>query len=254
MRPGRSLVCVHAHPDDEAIWTGGLLARWTDAGGRAAVVTCTDGEAATAGPGPAGTRVAELERALALLGAGPARLLGYKDSGLPAAGDPASFWRAEVDDAVGRLVGHLRDLRPDVLVAYDAAGIYGHPDHIQAHRVALLAAEASASAALYPAAGPACPPPRVYLVTVPRSVVQLAARELGGLGLLGGLRLGAEAERLGTPDERPITSVDVRPWLDRKWAAMRAHTSQLGPGSPLDHLPESVRAALLGTEWYLRRR
>jgi N-acetyl-1-D-myo-inositol-2-amino-2-deoxy-alpha-D-glucopyranoside deacetylase len=116
VRPGRNLVCVHAHPDD----------------------------------------LAELDRALELLGAGPARLLGYKDSGLPATGDPASFWRADIDDAVGRLVGQLRELRPDVLVAYDAAGIYGHPDHVQAHRVALLAAEASGSAALYPAAGPAC--------------------------------------------------------------------------------------------------
>jgi N-acetyl-1-D-myo-inositol-2-amino-2-deoxy-alpha-D-glucopyranoside deacetylase len=98
-----------------------------------------------------------------------------------------------------------------------------------------------------PAAGPACPPPRVYLVTVPRSVVQLARRELAGLGMLAGLRLG-------TPDDRLATTVDVRPWLDRKWAAMRAHASQLGPGSPLDDLPEPLRAALLGTEWFVRRR
>jgi N-acetyl-1-D-myo-inositol-2-amino-2-deoxy-alpha-D-glucopyranoside deacetylase len=254
VRPGRTLVCVHAHPDDEAIWTGGLLARWADGGGRAAVVTCTDGEASAAGAGPADTRLAELDRALALLGAGPARLLGYKDSGLPATGDPASFWRADLDRAVGRLVGHLRELRPDVLVTYDAAGIYGHPDHIQAHRAALLAAEASGSAALYPAAGPACRPPRVYLVTVPRSVIQLASRELAGLGVLAGLRLGADPDTLGTPDDRLTTTVDVRPWLDRKWAAMRAHASQFGPGSPLDDVPEPLRAALLGTEWFVRRR
>jgi LmbE family N-acetylglucosaminyl deacetylase len=105
-----------------------------------------------------------------------------------------------------------------------------------------------------PAAGPACPPPRVYLVTVPRSVVQLARRELAGLGMLAGLRLGADADTLGTPDDRLTTTVDVRPWLDRKWAAMRAHASQLGPGSPLDDLPEPLRAALLGTEWFVRRR
>jgi LmbE family N-acetylglucosaminyl deacetylase len=254
VRPGRGLVCVHAHPDDESLWTGGLVARWTDGGGRAAVVTCTDGEESAAGPGPAGTRLAELDRALDLLGAGPARLLGYKDSGLPATGDPASFWRADLDEAVGRLVGHLRQLRPDVLVTYDAAGIYGHPDHVQAHRAALLAAEACGSAALYPEAGPSCPPPRVYLVTVPRSVIQLANRELAGLGLLAGLRLGADADDLGTPDERITTTIDVRPWLDRKWAAMRAHASQFGPGSPLDDLPLPLRAALLGTEWYVRRR
>ena len=254
MRPGRRLVCVHAHPDDEAIWTGGLLARWTDGGGQAAVVTCTDGEAGAASDGPAGTRLAELGRALAILGTAPARLLGYKDSGMPAAGDPGSFWRADLDEAVGRLVGHLRQLRPDVLVAYDAAGIYGHPDHIQAHRVGLLAAEACGSAALYRAAGPAWRPPRVYLVTVPRSVIQLAGRELADIGLPAGLRLGADPATLGTPDERLTTTLDVRPWLDRKWAAMRAHASQLGPGSPLDDLPEPLREALLGTEWYVRRR
>jgi phosphatidylinositol alpha 1,6-mannosyltransferase len=92
------------------------------------------------------------------------------------------------------------------------------------------------------------PAPRVYLVTVPRSVVQLARRELAGL------RLGADADTLGTPDDRLTTTVDVRPWLDRKWAAMRAHASQFGPGSPLDDLPEPLRAALLGTEWFVRRR
>jgi LmbE family N-acetylglucosaminyl deacetylase len=254
VRPGRRLLCVHAHPDDEAIWTGGVLARWTDRGGEAAVVTCTDGEASAAAADAAGTRLAELARSLELLGAGPPRLLGYKDSGLPAGDDPASFWRAEVDEAVGRLVGHVRDLRPDVLVGYDAVGLYGHPDHVQAHRVALLAAEAAASPALYRQAGPACPPPRVYLVTVPRSVIRLASRELASLGLLAGLRLGADADDLGTPDQRVTTTVDVRPWLDRKWAAMRAHASQFGPGSPLERLPEPLRAALLGTEWFVRRR
>jgi N-acetyl-1-D-myo-inositol-2-amino-2-deoxy-alpha-D-glucopyranoside deacetylase len=163
------------------------------------VVTRTDGEASAAGAAAAGTRLAELDRALALVGASPARLLGYKDSGLPATGDPASFWRADLDQAGGRLVGHLRELRPDVLVTYDAAGIYGHPDHIQAHRVALLAAEASGSAALHPAAGPAHRPPPVYLVTVPRSVIQLASRELAGLGVLAGLRLGADPRPLARP-------------------------------------------------------
>jgi N-acetyl-1-D-myo-inositol-2-amino-2-deoxy-alpha-D-glucopyranoside deacetylase len=264
------LLCVHAHPDDEALWTGGVLARCAAKGGRAAVVTCTAGERAanhaaglnrrgdpgaprSGGPRPlAEVRAAELASALELLGAGAPRLLGYRDSGMAADSDPGSFWRADLDEAVGRLVGHLRDFRPDVLVAYDAFGLYGHPDHVQAHRVALLAAEASGTAALYPQAGPAWRVPRVYLVTLPRSLVELARRQLAGLGLLAGMRLPTEV--LGTPDELVTTAVDVRPWLERKWAAIRAHASQLGPGSPLDRLPAPMREALLGTEWFVRHR
>jgi N-acetyl-1-D-myo-inositol-2-amino-2-deoxy-alpha-D-glucopyranoside deacetylase len=267
------LLCVHAHPDDEALWTGGVLARCAARGGRAAVVTCTAGEraadhqAGVAGQGDPGgprlggrrplaeVRAAELASALELLGAGPPRLLGYRDSGMPADSDPGSFWRADLDEAVGRLVGHLRDFRPDVLVAYDAFGLYGHPDHVQAHRVALLAAEASGIAALYPQAGPAWRVPRLYLVTLPRSLVELARRQLAGLGLLAGMRLPAAARlSIGTPDELVTTAVDVRPWLERRWAAIRAHASQLGPGSPLDRLPAPLREALLGTEWFVRHR
>jgi N-acetyl-1-D-myo-inositol-2-amino-2-deoxy-alpha-D-glucopyranoside deacetylase len=156
------LLCVHAHPDDEAIWTGGVLARYAAEGVRTAVVTCTAGEQGGShglGDGTTGTaalaaaRLAELTDALDLLGTGPPRLLGYHDSGLPAGDDAASLWRAGFDEAVGRLVPHLREFRPDVLVTYDAQGLYGHPDHVQAHRVALVAAEAAAAGGLHPDAG-----------------------------------------------------------------------------------------------------
>jgi LmbE family N-acetylglucosaminyl deacetylase len=203
----------------------------------------------------ASARLAELTDALDLLGAGPPRLLGYHDSGLPPGDDAASLWRAGFDEAVGRLVPHLREFRPDVLVTYDAQGLYGHPDHVQAHRVALVAAEAAAAGGLYPDAGQPWRIAKLYLVTVPRSVVALARRELDGLSLLAAAldRLPLDPATLGTPDHEVTTAVDVRPYLDRKWAAMRAHTSQLGPASPLG-LAEPLREAVLGTEWFVRHR
>lgn len=260
------LLCVHAHPDDEALWTGGVLARYAAEGARTAVVTCTAGERAGshglgAGP-PAGggdrlaeVRLGELARALDLLGAGRPRLLGYRDSGLDGAWDPGSLWRAELDEAVRRLVGHLREFRPEVLVTYDANGLYGHPDHLQAHRITLVAAEAAASAGLYPAAGPPWRVRKLYLLTVPRSLVTLARRELDALGLLdrSAARLPLDPDALGTPDHELTTAVDVRPFLERKWAAIQAHASQLGPSSPLARLPEPLRETFLGTEWFVRR-
>jgi N-acetyl-1-D-myo-inositol-2-amino-2-deoxy-alpha-D-glucopyranoside deacetylase len=261
-----SLLCVHAHPDDEVITTGGILARYAGEGARCAVLTCTAGEAGEfrgAVVDPLRTRadlgrvrLAELERACAILGVGPPRLLGYADSGTAgdAPGPPAraaSFALADLDEVVGRLVAHVRELRPDVVVTYDAFGLYGHPDHLRAHRATLLAVEASAAAGLYPQAGPAWRVRKVYQATVPRSLLALGLRELAGRGLLD--PAGLDLPAIGTPDELITTAVDVRPWLERKWAALRAHASQLGPGSLLHALPEDLRTLVLGTEWFIGR-
>jgi N-acetyl-1-D-myo-inositol-2-amino-2-deoxy-alpha-D-glucopyranoside deacetylase len=257
LAPG--LLCVHAHPDDESLWTGGVLARYAAEGVRTAVVTCTAGERAGSLAGPnaadqvAEVRLRELARALDLLGAGRPRLLGYRDSGLDGGFDPGSLWRAELDEAVRRLVWHLREFRPDVLVTYDAKGLYGHPDHLQAHRITLVAAEAAAAEGLYPAVGPPWRVRKLYLVTVPRSMVALARRELDALGLARHVdRLPLDPGAMGTPDHEVTTAVDVRPFLRRKWAALQAHASQLGPASALARLPGPLRDAVLGTEWFVR--
>lgn len=255
------LLCVHAHPDDETISTGGILARYAGEGVRAAVVTCTNGErgevrlegdaAEAVRPRLGEVRAAELARSLKILGAGPPRLLGYADSGFPAGDHPGAFWHARFDEAVGRLVAHIRRLRPDVLVTYDAYGLYGHPDHLQAHRVTLAAAEAAAARQLYPAAGPPWQVAKVYLATFPVSLVARGIEVLAELGLPP--LLGAPGQpRFGTPDERVTAAVDVRPWLDRKWAALQAHATQVGPGSVFRHLPEDLRVEALGTEWFIR--
>jgi N-acetyl-1-D-myo-inositol-2-amino-2-deoxy-alpha-D-glucopyranoside deacetylase len=255
------LLCVHAHPDDEAIATGGILARYAEEGIRTAVVTCTAGERGeirlpgadvdAIRPGLGELRIRELARALDLLGAGPPRLLGYADSGHPAGDHDGAFWHAPFDEAVGRLVAHVRALRPDVVVTYDAYGLYGHPDHVKAHRVTLAAVEAAGCDRLFPDAGPAWRARRLYLATFPRSLIVQGIRLLAEHGLPDVLG-SAEKPSIGMPDDAVTAAVDVRPWLGRKWAALEAHASQLGPGSLFRLLPERLREAALGTEWFSR--
>jgi len=265
MTPG--LLRVHAHPDDETINTGGVLLRAAAQGARTAVVTCTGGELgeivgegmdpAEVRPRLADLRRAELTEALRVLGAGPPRMLGYRDSGMagtPGNDDPRSFWRAHLDEAVGRLVGQIRAFRPDVLVTYDALGVYGHPDHVQAHRVALVAAEASAVPLLYPEAGEPWRVRKIYLNTLPRSYVRTAHRLLVERGLASPFGQTPEPLPFGCPDGQVTTAVHVSPFLDRKLEALRAHHSQIGPASFFLNVPADLQAGAFGTEWFVRHR
>ncbi len=253
------LLCVHAHPDDEALFTGGVLARYAGEGVRASVVTCTGGERGRL-VGPGTQRLDELRDSLGILGCEPPRLLGYLDSGTrgaPGNDDPASFWRAPFDQAVGRMVAHIRELRPDVVVTYDAYGVYGHPDHIQAHRVARAAVEAAEVAALYPEAGPAWRPRKLYETAIHKSAIAGLNLMLAARGIPSPFGDIIDPERLpfGTPDHRVGAVVDVRPWLDRKRAAIRVHVGGLGPDSLLMELAEQGLAErALGQEWFARVR
>src|SRR5215210_7359378 len=148
-----TLMAVHAHPDDEVLSGGGALARYAAEGQRVALVTCTDGavgeivDAALATPETlAEVRAEELRAACAILGVTAQHFLGYGDSGMmgtPENDNPRCFWRADLDEATGRLVALIRQHRPQVLLTYDANGFYGHPDHIQAHRVTAAAFDAA---------------------------------------------------------------------------------------------------------------
>jgi N-acetyl-1-D-myo-inositol-2-amino-2-deoxy-alpha-D-glucopyranoside deacetylase len=264
-----ALMCVHAHPDDESITTGGVLAQSAERGVRTAVVTCTGGELGEivgegmdpdeVRPRLGEVRLAELSRALDVLGAGPPRLLGYRDSGMHGTAgnaDERSFWLAGFDEAVGRLVTEIRDFRPDVLVTYDAFGQYGHPDHIQTHRVALAAGEASSVAALYPQAGPAWRVSKVYEATTPQRFVRTGHEELLRRGLASPFGEGPlpDPVRFGTPDDLVTATVDVVPQLPRKLAALRAHHSQLGPDSFFLNVPGDLAQAAFGHEWFVRAR
>ncbi|MGH8906934.1 MAG: PIG-L family deacetylase [Egibacteraceae bacterium] len=260
-----ALLCVHAHPDDESLLTGGVLARCADEGIRACVVTCTGGERghmASVGMDPrrlSADRREELRRALDILGVGPPRLLGYVDSGTAGdAGndDEASFWRAPFDEAVGRMVAQIRELRPDVVVTYDAFGVYGHPDHIQAHRVTSIAVEAAEVAALYPWAGPAWRVRKLYQTAVPKRAIAWLNAWLAGQGVPSPFGAATRAEDLtfGASDERVTTTIDVSRWFERKHAAMLTHASGLGPNSVLANLPEAVARQAAGQEWFARVR
>ena len=233
-----NLLGVFAHPDDESLSSGGLLARQAASGARTAVVTTTwvDGT----------TRAGELAEALRILGAGSPRMLGYADAEVPesAPGCPR-LCDAPLDEAVGRLVAHVRDFRPDVVVTHDGyGGLTGHPDHVHTHRLTMLATQASGLEQLYPKAGPAWRPHALYLATHPHSVVP-AITEI----------IGAQKAMYSVPDDEVNASIDVTPWLEQKVAAILAHRSEVARGALpglIASMPMDDRMTLLSIEAYLR--
>ncbi len=233
-----TLMAVHAHPDDEAISTGGILARYSSEGVRTVLVTCTDG---ACGDGPGGVkpgepghdraavaalRREELARSCEILGVDHLEMLGYRDSGMmgwPDNDAPGSFWTTPVEEPAGRLVELMRRYEPNVVVTYDANGFYGHPDHIQAHRATMAAVGAAAI------------PQKVYYTAVPRSRMVDFGRRLRELGVespggdAGDPSGDGEAgprEEWGTPDDEVTTWVDVSASAGRKYESLQAHASQ----------------------------
>lgn len=191
-------------------------------------------------------RAAELAEALSALGADPPRLLGYADARVPESAPGCSRWLdVPLDEAVGRLVAHVREVRPDVVVTQDAyGGLTGHPDHLHTHRVTVLAVEA-AGLDLYPDAGEPWRPRELWLATHPHSAV----------GPLLDL-LGSRRAVHSVPDDDVTTTLDVTPWLDAKVTAVLAHRSEVGRGAlpgVIAQLSAADRARLLATEWYACR-
>ncbi|NDZ83363.1 hypothetical protein G3I19_33555 [Streptomyces sp. SID10853] len=233
-----SLLAVFAHPDDESLSAGGVLARHAAAGARTAVVTAT-----WAADTP---RAAELAEALRILGAGGPRMLGYADARVPqSAPGRMRFCDVPLDEAVRRLVAHIREFRPDIMVTHDAyGGLPGHPDHVHTHRVTVIAAQASGLGQLYPDAGAPWQPRALYLATHPRSAVP-ALREV----------IGTRKTAYSVPDEQVTAAVDVGPWLEQKIAAVLAHRSEVERGAlpgVIAGLQPDARERLFATEWYIR--
>lgn len=191
-----TLLVVHAHPDDECLGTGGTLARYSAEGVRTVLVTATKGEEGEihdpdlteeeARPRLAEIREGELRRACAILGVGTLEFLGYRDSGMmgtEANARPENFHNADFDEAVGRLVAIVRRHRPQVLITYNEDGGYGHPDHLQCHKVAAATFDAAADPARYPDAGPAWAIGKFYAIAWSREGWRQLRDELKSRGI-----------------------------------------------------------------------
>jgi LmbE family N-acetylglucosaminyl deacetylase len=252
-----TLMAVHAHPDDEATGTGGVLARYAAEGVTTVLVTCTDGRC---GDGPGGVkpgepghdpeavaalRLEELEASCAALKVSHLEVLGYPDSGMMgwSTNDVAgSFWTTPVPEAAQRLAALIDRYQPDVIVTYDENGFYGHPDHIQAHRITMAAVELTGS------------PAKVYWTTVPRSGMEAFGRILRELGVefpepdpdapLAG-------PPMGLPDEEISTWVDTKAFGAQKFDALAAHASQ-GENIFFLRMGQERFTELMGVETFVR--
>jgi LmbE family N-acetylglucosaminyl deacetylase len=262
-----TFLAVHAHPDDEASSTGGLYRVLADQGVRTVLVTCTNGECGDAldgakpnndhhdGDEVAAIRRKELDEAVEILGIDRLIRLGYRDSGMmgwPQNEDPASFWQTPVDVAAKRLADILLEERPQVIVTYNEIGFYGHPDHIQAHRITLAALPLLDYE------------PTLYFNAIPNSVMarfrerweqeELERREANaakGIEEPQGETSNEPELDIGTPDELIGAAIDVSSATDAKHAALAAHASQMADAFWLKMSPEDFKAAM-GVEWFVR--
>ncbi|MGH9070858.1 MAG: PIG-L family deacetylase [Acidimicrobiales bacterium] len=253
-------MAVHAHPDDEATSTGGILARYASEGIRTVLVTCTDGACGDAPggikPGEAGhddqavidLRAEELRASCAILGVEHLELLGYGDSGMmgwPHNDTPGSFWSTPIEESASRLGALMEAYRPEVVVTYDANGFYGHPDHIQAHRITMAAASTTGI------------PAKVYWTTVPHSGWVAFAQRMREAGMempTGEPDSAGSGEPLpviGSPDEDIDAWIDVRPYADAKFDALAAHASQTDNIFFL-RMGREVFTELMGGETFIR--
>ncbi len=291
-------VFFHAHPDDEAIITGGTMVLASRAGHRVVAVCATDGSRGArhgldedddlaeggnsdkddpdGGGAPdtgdldgdgdpdgdvdldggdlAAVREAELRTAAEILGIHRVEMLGYADSGMAgdaANDDPACFWQADVAEAAERLAAILREESADILTCYDHNGGYGHPDHIQVHRVGVKAAELAGVGV-------------VYESTLDRQHFQAALRQVSQIAAEAGVDMGSDEEQAETASELESESfgsdaadithrIDVSDALDEKRRAMLAHGSQIPADSFFVSLPDEAFALMSATEWFILR-
>ncbi|MFF5974224.1 N-acetyl-1-D-myo-inositol-2-amino-2-deoxy-alpha-D-glucopyranoside deacetylase [Streptomyces sp. NPDC012769] len=278
--PARRLLLVHAHPDDESINNGVTMARYAAEGALVTLVTCTLGEEGEVIPPELAHlapdredrlgdhRVGELAAAMKELGVTDHRFLGgpgrFRDSGMMGVEQnrrEGAFWNTDVDTAASHLVAVIRETRPQVLVTYDPDGGYGHPDHIQAHRVAMRAAELAADPAHRPDLGPAHTIAKIYWNRVPRSVAEAGFARLRAEGSV--FPADARIDDVpGVVDDSLITAEitgeggatgvegDRSSYAARKAAAMRAHVTQVAVDGPFFALSNNLGQPLFTTEYY----
>ena len=257
----KSLLLVHAHPDDETINNGATMAMYAAAGYNVTLVTCTRGEegeilvpelahlSADKEDGLAAIREVELANAMKALGVKDHRFLGapahrYRDSGMMGT-EPNNradvFWQADLDSAAGELVKIIYEVKPHVLVTYDDFGGYGHPDHIQAHRVAMRAAQL---------AEPVWNIQKIYWNTMPKSVIQkgIDAMKAQGSDFMG--VDNADDLPFAKPDEVVTTHIDGNAFVEQKMKAMASHPTQIALDGPFFALSNNIGLNVWGNEYY----
>ena len=263
-----TFLAVHAHPDDEASSSGGLYRLLADQGVRTVLVTCTNGECGDAldgakpdadhldGDEVAAIRAIELDNAVKILGISRLVRLGYRDSGMkgwPQNDDPESFWATPVDVAAAKLAETLMEERPQVIMTYNEHGFYGHPDHIQAHRITVKALEMIDYE------------PTLYFNAIPDSVFvewrkrwEQEDRERAEADAAKGIVRepetpdpDEEAFEMGTPDDAISATIDISDVNGAKFDALEAHASQIADSFWMkmgrERFIETMR-----TEWFVR--
>ncbi len=255
-----TLLAVHAHPDDESMSTGGILAKYSAQGLRTALAYGTRGEAGDilnpefVAPKPGldmkEIRAIELEAAVKVLAVGKVYFLGYRDSGMagsPENHHPQAFARADIREATARLVEIIRRVRPHVIVTYNEKGTYLHPDHIMANKVTLSAFQASGDSqfeigeALEP-----WQPSKLYYTAIPLERIRRMYRIIKERGE----EPGFDPDIIGTPDDKISTVVDVREYLSRKLEALNCHQSQMNPNSVIRRMSEEFKEEVMGYEHF----
>lgn len=257
-------MAVHAHPDDETITTGGTLARYSAEGVRTIVVTCTRGDLGELNGLPpqdvGALRQRELRCAIEKLGVSRLVELGYGDSGMPGAPQPpGSFGVAPLQEAAEKLAAIIEQERPQVLLAYDETGGYGHPDHLKAHEVA-VAAVAITMRAAHTATDAEfnVRAPRLYFVRFPLTWSRTFVQSLRAAGIdaplsaPAGADAGPDAVELGVPDELVTTRIDVAKYVATKRAALACHRSQMPPEHFLMRMPAALAERLWAYESFSR--
>ncbi|GAA2083034.1 N-acetyl-1-D-myo-inositol-2-amino-2-deoxy-alpha-D -glucopyranoside deacetylase [Aeromicrobium halocynthiae] len=274
----RRLLLVHAHPDDETIGTGATMARYASEGAGVTLVTCTRGEmgevlvpelehlAADRDDALGPHRVGELADAMRILGVTDHRFLGaegrYRDSGMKwdddgnaTAADATgadAFWHADLTEAANDLVAVIREVRPQVLVTYDEFGGYGHPDHVQAHRVAHYAAALAPVRSYRRDLGEPWDVAKIYWGAMSAEAMRTGIREIRAAGDLTFME-GMDPDnlpRFAVEDDDLDAVIDGSRWVDAKLDAMRAHATQITVDGPFFALSNDVAQRAWGTEYY----
>ncbi|MFC0625882.1 N-acetyl-1-D-myo-inositol-2-amino-2-deoxy-alpha-D-glucopyranoside deacetylase [Kribbella deserti] len=278
--PDRRLLLVHAHPDDETINNGVTMARYVAEGAHVTLVTCTLGEegevlvpelahlASDQTDGLGQHRIGELAAAMKELGVTDHRFLGepgrYRDTGMvydpegnaavPPQTRPDSFWQADLLLTADDLIKVIREIRPQVLVAYDEFGGYGHPDHVQAHRVAMYAAALAAVPSYREDLGPAWDIAKIYWNAMGETGLRDSLRKLresGDTTTFEGMDPDGPLPRFVTPDRFITCVIEGESFVDQKMSAMKAHATQITLDGPFFALSNNNGNEVWGNEEYV---